>query len=73
MKNIKIRLKYCIFLHEPIIIDFDFIVFITISLLVPHSCTFSISSFNLMLISDMELDKKCNIIGILDPVHTKSI
>jgi hypothetical protein len=39
MKNIKIRLKYCIFLDESIIIDFDFIVFITISLRVLHSST----------------------------------
>jgi hypothetical protein len=45
------------------IIDFDFIVFITISLLVHHPCTFSISSFNLMVMSDMELDEKCIVVS----------
>ena len=40
-QNIKIGFKILhIFLDEPIIIDFDFIVSITISLLVHHSCRF---------------------------------
>jgi hypothetical protein len=39
------------------------LVFIAISLLVHHPCTFSISSFNLMLMSDMELDEKCIVVS----------
>jgi hypothetical protein len=31
--------------------------------LVHHPCTFSISSFSLMLMSDMELDEKCIVVS----------
>ena len=48
-KILKLDSRYCIFLDEPIIIDFDFIVFITISLLVHHDRFWNVGQANCIL------------------------